>query len=285
MSDFKGFLESQRFSLKTSQDIYSICTPLFECFEIHGFTFQRMYEDGGRIYLSSSEKWAKHFYSNNYFLASGFNKFSCLSKINLLRNWPQSDTIFHQLMADAFHNFNYDNGIVINRYNKNSLDAFTFRGYSYDDQVNNRYLSQLAVLEKFIDFFLIKAQKLVKQAKGQKLIIPEGKIKNEFFERTYNDNNKKQVFYKNIKANSLYYFDDKGGFFLPKRQSECVCLMACGYTTKEIASKLQISPRTVEVHINQVKYKLECHTKSVLLETLFKISWNRDILMRVFDNI
>lgn len=56
------------------------------------------------------------------------------------------------------------------------------------------------------------------------------------------------------------------GLNLSKRQSECLFYILNGLTAKETAAILNISPRTVEAHIGQVKDLLKCHTKQQLRE-------------------
>jgi len=53
---------------------------------------------------------------------------------------------------------------------------------------------------------------------------------------------------------------------LTERQQACLSLLIRGKTIKEIAFILGISNRTVEDHINAMKYKLGCNNKSQLIE-------------------
>lgn len=52
---------------------------------------------------------------------------------------------------------------------------------------------------------------------------------------------------------------------LSKREYSIVLLMSKGYTDKEIAKKLLISPRTVETHINNAKQKLMVSSRAELI--------------------
>lgn len=55
------------------------------------------------------------------------------------------------------------------------------------------------------------------------------------------------------------------GQHLTKMQQACASLLLKGYTAKAIGHELNISSRTVEVHINNIKEKLACHTKTELI--------------------
>lgn len=51
-----------------------------------------------------------------------------------------------------------------------------------------------------------------------------------------------------------------------KREFECLESLSKGFTMKLTAKQLDISPRTVESHIRNLKEKLGMHTKNQLLE-------------------
>lgn len=53
---------------------------------------------------------------------------------------------------------------------------------------------------------------------------------------------------------------------LSTRQSECLFLLLRGRSAKAIANMLNISQRTVESHIEEVKIKFKCHNKQQLIE-------------------
>lgn len=55
---------------------------------------------------------------------------------------------------------------------------------------------------------------------------------------------------------------------LSERQMQCIYCLAHGYTLKETASIMSISPRTVETHINFTKTKLGYYSRSQLVELM-----------------
>jgi DNA-binding CsgD family transcriptional regulator len=55
-----------------------------------------------------------------------------------------------------------------------------------------------------------------------------------------------------------------------KRESECLVALAKGKTYKQIAQQLNISPRTVESHINSIKRRSGCHFKSQIIDLIWE---------------
>lgn len=63
---------------------------------------------------------------------------------------------------------------------------------------------------------------------------------------------------------------------LSERESEVLRLVAWGYTNKEIASYLNISPKTVEAHKTHFMQKLELKTRSEIVRYALRRGWLRE---------
>ncbi|MCC5792638.1 MAG: helix-turn-helix domain-containing protein [Legionellaceae bacterium] len=61
-----------------------------------------------------------------------------------------------------------------------------------------------------------------------------------------------------------------GDVILTTRENECLELTIKGFTAKEIAKKLSISPRTVEEYLNQVKLKMRVSSKQQLIQKVLR---------------
>ncbi|MFA6301505.1 MAG: LuxR C-terminal-related transcriptional regulator [Legionella sp.] len=57
-----------------------------------------------------------------------------------------------------------------------------------------------------------------------------------------------------------------GSVNLTARELECLEYTVKGFTAKEIAIKISISPRTVEEYLNQVKFKMGTSTKQLMIQ-------------------
>jgi len=54
--------------------------------------------------------------------------------------------------------------------------------------------------------------------------------------------------------------------YFTKREAECMLLMLKEKTLHQIATTLQLSPRTIEYYTKNMKIKLSCHSKRELIQ-------------------
>lgn len=67
--------------------------------------------------------------------------------------------------------------------------------------------------------------------------------------------------YKTYKLGDKY-----GDSYLTRREAECALRIIQGKTILTIAAELQLSPRTVEFYLKNIKSKFRCRTKAELIE-------------------
>jgi DNA-binding CsgD family transcriptional regulator len=274
-------LNTYRKILNSCNDIQQICSPLFELLNAHGFTIQRMYKDGGRFYYSNSPKWVENFFNKNYLLASSFRKFSRLETFTLWKHWPREDNAFHSLMHDARENFNYDNGIVIIRSYEDYMDVYTIRGYNETDIINNMYLNYYAYINKFLDYFELKASDLINSAEKNKIFISEDEVIADniplscYKKEQFLDSLQSAESYSRSKANRLMI---NSTTFLAPQESECLTRLVKGMTVKQIAKDLHLSPRTVEGYLRNIKMKTNCYSRTELIKYITKFKVNKFLI-------
>jgi len=76
-------------------------------------------------------------------------------------------------------------------------------------------------------------------------------------------NNKFQDNFSDISENIYRKFTNI--YRLSNRQTECLFYLSKGYSMKEIARKINVSPRTVESHMKCLKEKLNVNVRSSLV--------------------
>ena len=56
--------------------------------------------------------------------------------------------------------------------------------------------------------------------------------------------------------------------YLTQREAECVFWVIEGLTNKEVADKMELSSRTIEYYLRNVRVKLNCYSKAHLVKML-----------------
>lgn len=86
---------------------------------------------------------------------------------------------------------------------------------------------------------------------------------------------------KKVSRKKIYPLDELNqGKYLTQRELECMLGFLNGNTINQVAHKLDLSPRTVEFYLNNMKRKLKCRTKTELIN-----KFNQLDLMQKFMNI
>ena len=90
------------------------------------------------------------------------------------------------------------------------------------------------------------------------------------------------------KNHKLAHFNE--AFKLTQRETECLFLLIRAKSAKEIAQFLEISPRTVEAYIEQIKNKMGVSTRSEMITTaiemkMLEIIPNDDMLINLYKNM
>lgn len=78
------------------------------------------------------------------------------------------------------------------------------------------------------------------------------------------------LFCKNQRLSPRFEFCEGGYQYLTRRELQCLFYLAKGYSAKKIAKKFNISPRTVETHVNNLKDKFSVSSKSDLIAACFE---------------
>lgn len=70
---------------------------------------------------------------------------------------------------------------------------------------------------------------------------------------------------------------------LSGRQSECLFFLLRGKSAKEISRIIQLSPRTIEMYFDQLKFKFNCQSKSELIEKAISYGYMNALPQNLFN--
>ena len=68
-----------------------------------------------------------------------------------------------------------------------------------------------------------------------------------------------------------------GDMYFTKREAECMVWLLRGKTINGVATILQLSPRTVEYYIKNMKIKVGCRTKFELIDLVYASEFVRNL--------
>ena len=90
-----------------------------------------------------------------------------------------------------------------------------------------------------------------------------------FTSESFSNTETKQIKIKPRRKLKMYSLGEKfKGIHFSRREAECMAHFLRGRTVRSAADKLDLSPRTVEFYLRNMKRKLNCRTKSELIELI-----------------
>ncbi len=246
---------NKHFFITTSGKIDEIIKPLRDYFGLTSFVYQKNFNDGSEIRLSNQPKWIQYFYETELYKQSLFERPpSEFTKTRLV--W--AGLTIHNPILEKAREFNIDHGITFVEPCADGCEFFFIGTEVNRSEVMPKYLANLDLIERFLDYFRDKAKPLIDEALHHKIIIP-GK-----FEAA-------PKLFCVESLNRTDFLNALNPIEFTARELDCMRLLAKGYTHKMIAKELNISPRTVETHLNHVKDKSNTYSKGDLVKYLLKL--------------
>jgi len=274
-------------TLTSSKIITNISKPLFNYSEITYFDFLRVYKDQGHICLTTSPDWNKYYYENGFYIGKKheyFNKEDISSCI--IEDLVITNTTIDIERQKVRKKFQHGHSFRIERVNEDYKDSYTFGTRLGNYDINRYYLYNIDALNSFIDYFIICSTPIIIQAEKEKFCFPQierdlqklscMKKKESFFPKE---------FYQQIKLKKMPLTVDDRVVYLSEKEIECLTGFIQGKSAKSIAKYKNISYRTVEAHLHNIKQKLGCWTKEEVIEKIFSNIFLRNYFFKRFNNL
>jgi DNA-binding CsgD family transcriptional regulator len=266
------FNSALQYNQQNRQKIKYICEPLNNVFNISYFGYVRTFDDGSYLIVSNSPTYLESVACYDYSFNSSYFKSTPkqLSKYESHRLiWPQGvrDGLIEKLQTQNIYNcFN------ITKENNGTLEVYFFGTDKDYPLINDLYKNNFFILEEFISYFhkigqdLCDPSDITKQGISPYLRKHYPQIMNIFelstpweqeiihFNSLLNTKLQEEI-HSIAKRNSL-----------SPRELQCLMQLSIGKTAKEIALILNISPRTVETHIDKVRFKTTCNTQKEIIQ-------------------
>lgn len=255
-------------ALTKANEIKSICSILYP-FGIRHFCYLRLFKDGSHLLLCTDPEWVKCFYLHHYARAP-YHK----NPKDYISGYQLWNTAADQSIINvAREQFNIAHGMALVEQNTEDCELFHFATTRENSAITNFYLNNLGILQHFTLFFKERAQTLIRKAHSDRLILPhwltQSSENNNAIASTHASQLPEQDFWSATPV-KRFTLNENPNHYLTLREMTCISWLARGFSSKEIAKKLDVSSRTVEAHFDNLRHRLKCHSKSELLARILR---------------
>ena len=159
--------------------------------------------------------------------------------------------------------FNFHNSLIVIEHEEACQHMFTLSSPMSEHTFLHTILNKLDNIKNFIEFYKLSLREIIKEAKKPKNQITI--VNSSDFERNSNNHPLALVNIKQKDILVLKHKDTKLNLTLSVKQSECLKLLLQSYSAKEIAKNMDLSYRTVEHYIENIRNKLNCRNIKELI--------------------
>ena len=252
-------MSSLNFNEKIADKVEDISSPLFQYFGITHFGHIRIFKDGTMLRLATNrQNWTRTFFEracyNDIDLYAMRDVPENESRVALLTGEPQTD---HCLFLCKEYNI-WNALVIYEKFNEHS-DFWFFAGTPNDTEIIKNYINKIDILKKFTRYFKEKFSHDLKNIDPKQLIVSQVRVINN----TPSEKEKIKTF---INSLNVKYYRLEEQFLVSRKEFECLFYLAQGKTMKETARFMNVSFRTIEFHLNNLKRKTNFHKKSQLID-------------------
>lgn len=245
------------------EKINLICKPL-QMFDLTYFHYIRTYENHSRISLSNNRPWVEYYYDKQYYLNPAIDKHFSYSTYSRL-SWASFEHTI--IFSNLREKFDIGNGITLIRKFHKCTDFYYFGTSADNKKIFDFYINNIKLLERFIIYFMDAASKIIKNANEHRIVIPDTKI--TLAQLKNNDiNNIEESFINSTPIKKIRINDGSSEMILSSRQVDCIAGLILGKNAKHISKDLNLSIRTIENYIYNLKIKFNCYSKTDLIQKL-----------------
>jgi len=249
------------FNINITKDILSICELFFKSYKINGFLHARVFDEGSTYILASDREYMLHHFQNEYpmVIAKVPQQLSTKKKFYYLLTSDQ-EKLYLQAHYDFRNLFNHDHLFYMFERYSGYFEMCIFAAAPENYGVINYYLNNMDIFEKFKFYFKDKAYQHIEYLNKNRLFVPEY-LRPNF--KGLSDNNiiMKQSCPEEMTPKRYMLSGKYEGIYFTEREMETLKYLAKGYSAKEIAKKIAVSPRTAECFLSNIKEKIKVSNK------------------------
>lgn len=273
----KIILPENHHSITVADDVAKMCEPLFKHYGINYFLYARVFDNGAVYSLISNGEYQKHHFKKEYLLFPPIPSHMIGKKFYYIVTENVSGP-FQPVFYDLRNLFNIWYPIFMFERYHGYFEVCIFASTPDNHDIINLYVNNLDIFEKFKSYFKEKATKLIAESEKNIIHIPEH-MRSTFggIETAPNHLDANQELFLNLINTHDHPLKNNGKTItLTERELDSIKYLKYGYTIKEIAKLMHISPRTVENHLNNIKSKFGIQRKSEIIKAILERGFTLD---------
>jgi DNA-binding CsgD family transcriptional regulator len=251
--------------INLTEEVVQLCAPIKKHFNVTYFNYVRLNNDNSRCLLTDRPDWLVQFYQEKFYNARTTLDIEAL-KYQQYFSWEMLKDEFTFQEASKH---DISNGITLIEPSTDYLDLYWFGTTNENTYATNNFESNIDAFQRFILYFKDKGSKVLNSAHINPINF--GDYENE--KGIYTFKTFDQLINTFTHAENLrFIFEHQGEIkFLSQQETICASYFILQFSMREIAVRMQISPRTVETYVNNIKNKLFCNSKSNLISELLNL--------------
>jgi DNA-binding CsgD family transcriptional regulator len=266
-SNQDSFCSLIQYNTSIKEQYLSIIEPLVKNMDIN-FGYTRIYYDGAYCDLRPEISFLRTSYERKllnkgvFFLQESAELKFTDEYISL---WPTAPT---DPYLEWLYESNIWQGFEIYEKKEDYIEIWTFGAARERKNLINFYINKFFLFKKFIHYFREKGAFILNGIDKNSLPVSDLYKEKPNTAQNLSQNNIDNL----IQSLSFNQYKDtnKNLRDLSKREIQCLLYFSYHKTAKETARLLDISHRTVEAYLENLKIKLKCHNKSELNDFILK---------------
>lgn len=258
--------------LSSAGDIDAICVPL-RSFGITYFSYVRIYDDGSRFDINNNADFSEAY----YYKTDCYQLYIPEMNPRVFEDgflFASSDFVepFEEL-HEVTQKFSVANLMVLMQKHSNYYELWHFGCPPDIPGMINIYLNNLDILKSFCYYFKDRGAHLIKQFEANRMCMKKDKaiITEDSPALLFDTSQARNQCLHTLKIDKYHLGENYNHHYLTKREVECIKWCIRGKTADETSLILNISKRTVNAHLDNVKQKLNCNKQAHLARRIIDL--------------
>ncbi len=257
-------LPHDHYFLNHAVDLDHILSPL-KRLGITVFTFMRKFSDTTQIYISNNANWVVDYFNNALYGQFISRSLSTYKEGFIL--YPSDSPL--DVFKLARERYDSVHGATYVKPYKDFVDFYFFSGSYTQQHLLDLFVNDSEIFKKFILYFQDRAELIITKAYDHKILLENTNQKNtDLSWSCINEKDIHSVMSEMRVRKYRFKNDPYKDIVLSSRELDVIFCFLNRMATKDIATCLNISQRTVEAYFDNIKLKLSCFSKAEILKIL-----------------